>query len=475
MIARFLLLTLAVCLGCQTSAPTEKRPPNIVLIFTDDQGYQDVGVFGSPNIETPHLDQMAAEGARFTQFYAAQPVCSASRAALLTGCYPNRIGIHGALFPKAKTGLNLQETTIAEMLKPLGYATAIFGKWHLGDHPDLLPTKHGFDEYFGIPFSNDMWPYHENQDHFNFDPLILYDGDSVKQHLDDQSMLTTWITERAVDFIERKKEQPFFLYVPHPMPHIPLYVSDKFKGKSERGLYGDVISEIDWSVGQILASLKENGLDDNTLVIFTSDNGPWLQFGTHSGSALPLREGKGTCWEGGIREACIMRWPGMIPAQQQIDQAAMTIDVLPTIASLTGAALPNVQLDGHNIWPMMQGNQMEPRPEGFGFYYHHNELHAVLSGDGRWKLYLPHRYRTLNGGPGGSGGTSVPYDYINLEASELYDLQKDISEENNIIAEHPEIVDSLSQLAAAWRSRLGDKLQDVKGAENRKPARVSWE
>lgn len=472
---RYLLLLIALGFGCASPKPETQRPPNIVIIFTDDQGYEDVGVFGSPDIETPHLDQMAAEGAQFTQFYAAQPVCSASRAALLTGCYPNRIGIHGALFPKAKTGLNHAETTIAEMLKPLGYATAIFGKWHLGDHPDLMPQNHGFDEYFGIPFSNDMWPLHPNQANFNFAPLPLYEGDSVVDYLEDQSQLTTQLTEHAVDFIERKKDEPFFLYVPHPMPHVPLFVSDKFKGKSARGLYGDVISEIDWSVGEILAALKRNGLDENTLVIFTSDNGPWLNFGEHSGSALPLREGKGTAWEGGVREACIMRWPGQISPKQVIKSPAMTTDLLPTIASLTGAALPNATIDGHDIAALMKGQQQAPRPEGFAYYYHRNELHAIMSGDGRWKLYFPHRYRTLNGGQGGKAGLPVDYEYNDLSEMELYDLQNDLSETTNVVAQHPEVIKELSQLAESYRSRLGDALNKREGSENRAAAVVSWQ
>ncbi|MEL7531770.1 MAG: sulfatase [Bacteroidota bacterium] len=470
---RYLLL-LALLWSCAEVEPEAQRPPNIVIIFTDDQGYQDVGVFGSPDIATPNLDRMAAEGTRFTQFYASQPVCSASRASLLTGCYSNRIGIHGALFPKAKTGLNPAETTIAEMLKPLGYATAIFGKWHLGDHPDLMPNQQGFDEYFGIPYSNDMWPLHPNQANFNFDPLPLYENDSVVQYLEDQSQLTSWLTAHAVDFIDRKKEEPFFLYVPNPMPHVPLFVSDKFKGKSPRGLYGDVISEIDWSVGEILAALKRNGLEDNTLVIFTSDNGPWLNYGEHSGLALPLREGKGTCWEGGVREACIVKWTGQVPAGKVVSQPAMTTDLLPTIAAFTGAALPNAKIDGHDISPLMLGQTQPPRAEGFAYYYHRNELHAVMSGDGRWKLYFPHRYRTLNGKAGGKDGLPVPYEYNDLGEMELYDLQNDISETQNIIAQHPEVVAALSQLAEAYRSRLGDALLEREGTENRAPASVSW-
>jgi arylsulfatase A-like enzyme len=469
---------LLICLSffsCQTGEDT--GPPNIVIIFTDDQGYQDVGCFGSPDIQTPRLDKMAAEGVRFTQFYAAQPVCSASRAALLTGCYPDRLNIYGAFFPRAKSGLHPSETTIAEMLKPLGYATAIFGKWHLGDHPSLLPSQQGFDEYFGIPFSNDMWPHHPHNERHNFDPLPLFEGDSVIEYLDDQTELTTRITEYAVDFIQRKKDQPFLLYVPHPQPHVPLFVSSKYAGTApERGLYGDVIQEIDWSVGQILDALQANGLDDNTLVIFTSDNGPWLSYGNHSGSALPLREGKGTTWEGGVREPFIARWPGKIPAGRTVDYPAMSIDLFPTIGALTGATLPVVKIDGKNIWPLLSGKgEATPRPEGFGFYYHRNHLHGVMSEDGRWKLYLPHSYRSMNGRPGGQDGAEEPYEQLKVEEMELYDLQADISESTNVIADHPAVVEELLLLAENFRATLGDELTERKGSEQRPAAKVNWQ
>ena len=248
------LLIVLLCSGCASESP----PPNVVIIFTDDQGYHDVGSFGA-DIPTPYLDQMAREGIRLTNFYVAQPVCSASRAALLTGCYSNRVGINGALMPNAPIGLNPEETTIAELLKKAGYATAAYGKWHLGDHPSFMPNQQGFDEYFGIPYSGDMWPHHPWQDSiFNFPPLPLYENGEVIDTLEDQSLLTTWITERSVGFIQKNKEQPFFLYVAHPQPHVPLFVSDKFKGKSGKGLYADVIMELDWSVGQILRALQEN-------------------------------------------------------------------------------------------------------------------------------------------------------------------------------------------------------------------------
>ena len=476
---RVLLPLIFILIACNPPAQQQSppsAPPNIVIIFTDDQGYQDLGLYGAQGYSTPNIDQMAREGIYFTQFYAAQGVCSASRAALLTGCYPNRLGISGALFPKAKTGLHLDEMTIAEVLKPLGYQTAIFGKWHLGDHPDLLPTQQGFDEYFGIPFSNDMWPLHPANDQFQFDPLPLMEGDSAIDFLEDQSMITSWYTEKAVSFIERNKDKPFFLYVPHSMPHVPLYVSDKFKGKTEQGLYGDVISEIDWSTGQILDALKQNGLDDNTLVIYTSDNGPWLSYGNHSGIALPLREGKGTALEGGVRVPCVMRWPGKIPSGQKSDLPAMTIDLLPTIAKLTGASLPPSKIDGKDISAILMGEAGAQSPqEAYYFYYRQNELHGILSGDGQWKLYFPHSYRSLNGREGGRDGTPAPYEQLEITQIELYNLNEDISETTDVTAQHPEVVQRLLTYAEKARTELGDRLTDREGAEVRPAAQVEWE
>ncbi len=459
------LLAVVCCSDPQTKA-VEDLPPNVVIIFTDDQGYQDVGCFGSPDIKTPHLDQMAEEGVKLTNFYAAQAVCSASRAALLTGCYPNRLGIHGALMPNHPNGLNPSETTMAEMLKANGYHTAIYGKWHLGDAPQFMPNNQGFDDYFGIPYSNDMWPFHPQQGTiFNFSHLPLYENQNIIDTLDDQSMLTTQITERSVKFIERNKDHPFFLYVAHPQPHVPLFVSEKFKGKSERGLYGDVIMEIDWSVGQILKALKDNGIDQQTLVIFTSDNGPWLSYGEHSGSALPLREGKGTALEGGQREPCIMRYPGKIPANETIEVPMMAIDLLPTIAGLTNAKLPENKIDGKDVWPIITGQSSKSPHEAYFFYYHVNELHGVRYRN--WKLYFPHTYRTLNGREGGKGGLPVDYEHNTMEEIELYNLETDISETINVAAENPEIVKSIKELANNIRMELGDKLMDMPGTEVR--------
>jgi len=455
-------------------ASADERPPNVIIIFTDDQGYADVGTYGAEGYETPHLDRMAAEGRRFTQWYAAQPVCSASRTALLTGCYPNRVGIHGALGPGSRTGINPEETTLAEIFRQEGYATAAFGKWHLGDHPRFLPPNHGFDEYFGIPYSNDMWPQHPRRPD-RFPPLPLIEGAETIRTADehDQKMMTTWLTARAVDFINRNRERPFFLYVPHPQPHVPLYASDRFTGTTERGLYGDVIREIDWSVGEILNAVSTNGLDENTLVLFTSDNGPWLSYGEHAGSADPLREGKGTVWEGGVREPCIMRWPGRIPAGTVCDTPAMNIDMLPTLANLIGAELPERKIDGKDIWPILSGEKGAENPhDAYWFYYKRNELQAVVS-DG-WKLVLPHRYRTLAGREGGEDGLPVPYDHRTTDV-ELYHLADDETESTDLADERPEKVEALMKHAEAARSELGDRLTDRTGSGVREPGRLTDE
>ncbi len=469
---RILLLILVVCISCTTKEPINSAKPNVIIIFTDDQGYQDVGCFGATDIKTPHLDQMAKDGIRLTDFYAAQAVCSASRAGLLTGCYPNRIGVHGAFMPSSKQGLNLSETTIAEMLKEIDYKTGIFGKWHLGDHPEFMPNKQGFDEYFGIPYSNDMWPFHPQQGPiFDFDPLPLFENEAIIDTLTNQSSLTTQITERSVDFIKRNKANPFFLYVAHPQPHVPLAVSDKFKGKSERGLYGDVIMEIDWSVGQIIAALKEHNIDENTLVIFTSDNGPWLNYGDHAGCAYPLREGKGTALEGGQREPCIIKFPKKIESGRVIDVPMMAIDIMPTIAKITGAKLPEKTIDGRNVWDIWTGDSDTSPHEAYYFYYHVNELHGIRYG--KWKLYYPHKYRSLNGRDGGKDGLPVDYDYNTIETIELYDLSTDISETVNVASENPDIVAKIKTLGNNIRVELGDALTGKVGNSKRPIGKIN--
>ncbi len=413
------------------------------------------------------------EGTKFTDFQVSSAVCSASRVALLTGCYHRRVGISGALGPTANHGIHADEVTLAEICKQKDYATACFGKWHLGHHPKFLPLQNGFDEYFGLPYSNDMWPFHPNFVNLpadspkrknNYPPLPLIEGNEVIDANvtgEDQTMLTTQYTEHAVDFIERNKDHPFFFYVPHSMVHVPLYVSEKFKGKSPRGLFGDVVMEIDWSVGEILGAIKKHDLDEHTLVIFTSDNGPWLSYGDHAGSAGPLREGKGTMFEGGCREPTIMRWPGRIPAGAVCDELASTIDILPTVAGLIGAELPAHRIDGKDIRSLMFGEEGASSPhEVFYSYYGGGELQAVR--DRQWKLHFPHQYRTLAGRKGGTGGMPVAYSQAGI-GLELFDLKNDVGETTNVANEHPEIVARLKGYAEEARADLGDKLTQRSG------------
>ncbi|MEO1012060.1 MAG: sulfatase [Bacteroidota bacterium] len=475
---RILIPLLSVCLfSCQEAKKTTEKeekttPPNIVLVLTDDLGYHDIGAFGAKDIATPHLDKMAAEGLQLTNYYAAQAVCSASRAGILTGCYPNRIGIHGALGPDNDHGIHDAETTLAEMLKRVGYNTAIYGKWHLGHHPQFLPTRHGFDEWFGIPYSNDMWPMHPWQGTvFNFPPLPLFKNETVIDTLIDQSQLTTQITEHSVDFINRNAQNPFFLYVAHPQPHVPLYVSDKFKGKSDRGLYGDVIMEIDWSIGQIMAALRKNGLEENTMVIFTSDNGPWLSYGNHAGNAYPLREGKGTAWEGGQREPFLIKYPKELDAGQKLDTPLMAIDILPTIAEVTDGQLPERTIDGKSAWSLLNGKAKESPQEAYFFYYRVNELFGVRYG--KWKLYFPHRYRSMDGQKPGKDGLPGDYRMVDLEEIELYDLENDVEENANVADQYPEVVKKIKELANTMRTRLGDSLLELEGSETREHGKVN--
>ncbi len=431
-------------------SPPASRLPNIVIIYTDDQGYADVGVFGARGFTTPNLDRLAREGRRFTNFYVAQPVCSASRAALLTGCYPNRVGILGALGPKDTHGISDSEVTLAQLVKSRGYATAIFGKWHLGHHPQFLPTRHGFDEYFGLPYSNDMWPFHPESPK-GYPPLPLIEGEKTIEQNPSMNGLTTRYTQQAVSFIERNRARPFLLYLAHSMPHVPLGVSSKFRGKSKQGMYGDVIMEIDWSVGRILETLHRHGLDRNTFIMFASDNGPWLSYGDHAGSAGPLREGKGTTWEGGLRVPCIMRWPGRIPTNSVCDEPAMTIDVFPTIARRIEARLPDHAIDGLDIWPLVGGETGARSPHEALFFYWNRELEAIRSG--RWKMHFPHPYRTLGEQAGGSGGLPVKYQNSRTELA-LYDLESDIGERGNLASRHPEVVERLSRLGREFNEEL---------------------
>jgi len=454
--------------GCRDTGGSRDEKPNFVIVFTDDQGYADVGCFGAEGYETPNLDRMAAEGVRFTDFHASTAVCSASRASLLTGCYAERVSIRGALWSGSRVGINPQETLIPEILKARGYATAVFGKWHLGHYPEFLPTRHGFDEFFGLPYSSDMWPKHPTNPGA-YTPLPLIEGEKTIAYLEDQSLLATWYTDRAVDFIRRNSRQPFFLYLAHSLPHVPLYVSDRFKGKSKRGLYGDVIMEIDWSVGRIMEELKRQGIDENTLIVFTSDNGPWLSYGTHAGSAKPLREGKGTMFEGGMREPCIMRWPGRMPAGKVCDELATTMDLLPTFTRLAGGKLPERKIDGHDIWPLMFAPGQAKSPWECYYCYFSGELRAVRTP--RWKLHFPHAYNTLGGRPGGSGGRPVPYQRAEIGYA-LFDMKSDKEETTDVKERYPEVVARLKNFGEKARRELGDRLTGREGAEVRPPGRV---
>ncbi len=466
---RYILITiyLIITMGCEKQSDL----PNIIIIFTDDQGYGDVGCYGAEGFVTPNIDSMAKEGILFTDFYVSQAVCSASRASLMTGSYAERVGVQGALSPWNVTGLDPDRVTIAKLLKRYGYTNAIFGKWHLGHKEKYLPLQNGFDEYAGLICSNDMWPvdYDGNpligEKRSYYPPMAFWRGNEPSEKIEslkDQGKLTTKITELAVDFISRNKNNPFFLYVPHPMPHQPIAVSEKFEGKSELGLYGDVIMEIDWSVGQILEALKINEIDENTLVIYTSDNGPWLNYGEWGGSAGPLREGKGTMWEGGARVPCIMRWPKTINSGRINNKIAATIDIYPTIADIVGHKEFKNKIDGVSLMPILEElPEAEPRNELY--YYYDKELIAVRKG--KWKLVFPHTYRSyenvepgkdLHPGPYGRGKAGL----------ELYDLANDIGERVDLAQTYPDVVMDLEILGEKARSILGDKLTDRIGVES---------
>ena len=466
-----------VALGTGVLHAMESGRPNIVVILTDDQGYGDLGRYGAQGFTTPNIDQMATEGVTFTDFYVSEAVCSASRASLLTGCYAERVSIRGALMPSSTIGLSPGEETIATVLKKRGYATGIFGKWHLGTYTEFLPLQHGFDEYFGLPYSNDMWPVDFDGQPIAdggksaYPPLPLMEGNEKVgevRTLADQCTLTTRYTERAVRFIERHKGHPFFLYMPHSMPHVPLGVSDRFRGKSRQGLYGDVLMEIDWSVGEILGALRKSGLDDSTLVIFASDNGPWMNFGNHAGSPGPLREGKGAMWEGGARVPCVMRWPGHVARDIECRRIASSIDLLPTIAAICDAPLPEKKIDGVNLFPLMQGDRAADPRDHF-FYYYDGELQAVRQG--KWKLHFPHSYRSYAGVAPGKDGHPGPYS-SGKTGLELYDLATDPGEKHDVAAAHADVVRKLEQLGDSARQDLGDTITHVKGRGVRPPGRA---
>ncbi len=459
-----LLFTMLAC------GVKEKTQTNFVIIYLDDVGYGDLTLTGATGYTTPNLDKMASEGVFFTHYYSPQAVCSASRAGLLTGCYPNRIGFSGALNHMAKIGINAEEETIGEVLKKKGYATAAYGKWHLGHHPQFLPLNNGFDEYFGIPYSNDMWPNHPTNKNY-YPPLPLIEGLETIATNPDQSQFTTEFTQRAVKFIEKNAGKPFFVYLAHPMAHVPLFVSDKFKGKSQQGLYGDVMMEIDWSVGQIFDALKSNGLEDNTLVIFTSDNGPWINYGNHAGSTGGLREGKGTTYEGGQRVPCLMYWKGVIAPGTVNNQLISGIDILPTVAAIAGAPLPEHKIDGLNLLPLLKRETTDSPRKSFYYYYRRNNLEAVQ--DGQWKLVFPHKGRSYEGFEPGIDGMPGKVNGQAEVAPGLYNLRRDPGERYNVMDYNPEIVARLEKLANEAREDLGDNLTKNPGKNRRQPGRIN--
>ena len=453
----------------------EGRAPNVVLILADDLGYADLGSFGAEKIRTPNLDRLAAEGRRFTSFYVSQAVCSASRASLMSGCYANRVGMQGALNHTSREGIHPDEWLMPEMLRKAGYATAAFGKWHLGTRPRFHPMENGFDEFAGIPYSNDNSKYHPSLA-AEMPPLPFYDGKEIAETDPDQSQFTQRFTDRALRFIEANRSRPFFLYLPQVMPHVPIFASAAWKGKSAAGLYGDVVEELDDSVGRILTALKQHGIEQDTLVIFFSDNGPFLSYGNHAGSAKPLREGKLTSYEGGVRVPCVMRWPGRIPAGTVCAEPVVEFDLLPTLAALCGGELSKAKIDGQNIAPLLEGRDGATSPHEALFFYSGDELQAVRAG--RWKLHFEHDYISTDGEVGRDGkpgrfgrlkpqsitqsgvsGIATRHGYVvKRQNKALYDLQADPGEETDVSAAHPEIVQQLEKHAQAMRGDLGDAL-----------------
>lgn len=473
-----IIAILAFHLPAISQSAASKAHPNIVIIFMDDMGYGDPQFANGIGYETPNMDKLAANGMRFTNFYAAQAVCTASRAGILTGCYPNRIGMHGAFGPFTKEALDPKEETIASTLKKVGYKTCMVGKWGLGSLPPFMPLNYGFDQYLGLPYSNDMWPIDNNDklitDTSNklhrYPPLPLYEGNKIIKNimtLADQGELTQTYTKYACKFIRENKNHPFFLYLAHTMVHIPIACSPAFKGKSKRGLFGDVMEEIDWSIGQVMQTLKDAGVDKNTLIVFTSDNGPWLNYGNHAGNTGGLREGKGTSFEGGQREPCAMSWPGHIPAGTVCNKIASTIDLMPTIAKICHASQPSRKIDGVDILPLLLDKPgAEPRTE-FVYYYKQNSLEAIRKGE--WKLVFPHNAKSYKVYPPGNDGARGLIADVKIPKA-LYNLVVDPGETLDVQAQHPDVVKQLETLADGYRHDLGDDLQKIKGTERRPPA-----
>lgn len=435
------------------SGAQKGKRPNVVIVFLDDSGYADFHPFGKPDYPTPNVQRLAAQGCRFTNFHVPQAVCSASRSALLSGCYPGRTKVFGAHGPRQR-GLDPSFATMGQVMKGGGYKTAVFGKWHIGDQPDTRPPARGFDESCGLMYSNDMWEFHpERPENYSKFPLQFWENGKIKIERvtkEHQPMLTTWYTEHAVDFIARHKKDPFLLYVPHSMPHVPLFVSDKFRGKSGKGLYADVMMEIDWSVGEIMKSLKSAGVEENTLVIMTSDNGPWTSYGHHAGKT-PFREAKGTGFDGGTRSACIMRYPGVIKAGSESKRMFCSVDLLPTLARLAGAPLPKNPVDGRDVWDLILDKPGAKNPHEYYPFSTGRNFEGVISGDGRWKLHLPHGYRQV--AEAGRDGMAGKYRQMKIELS-LFDMEADPFETTNVIGKFPEVAERMKGYAERHRKEF---------------------
>ncbi len=449
----------------------DREHVNIVLFYLDDSGLADFSFNGAVGYTTPNVDYIAANGLRFTNYYAAQPISGASRSALVTGCYSNRVGLTGAPMTGSAFGLADEEETIGEILQANGYSTALIGKWHIGDAERFLPPHHGFDEWFGLPYSNDMWPNHPTM---RFPRLPLYDGLEVQEYIDtygDMDQLTTRYTERAVDYITRnaKANKPFFLYFAHAMPHVPLGVSDKFRGKSGAGLFGDVMMELDWSIGTVRQTLEDLSIADNTLIIITSDNGPWSNYGNHAGSSGGLREGKSTTFNGGLRVPCIFYMPGHI-REGICNDLISNIDFLPTLASLTGAMQPKLKIDGVDFIPYLTGETKEAPRKYLCFYFRRNSLEAVT--DGQYKMVFPHTYQSYEVYAPGMDGKPGQLGMLEVTETELYDLRQDPGERRNVIGLYPEKEAELLKVADDIRADLGDDLTGAEGSGRRAPGSI---
>ena len=436
------------------SLPADAASPNFVVIFCDDLGYGDLGCYGSEKNRTPAIDELAEQGMRFTDFYSSSPVCTPSRSSLMTSCYARRVGLHEdatghwVLIPRSRRGLAAKEQTMPELLGAAGYATCCIGKWHLGDQPPHLPTAHGFDEYYGIPYSNDM------QNRRRGDPpLPLVRDEKVFEAPADQATLTQRYTAEAIRFIEEHKAGPFLLYLPHTFPHLPLHASKDFLGRSKNGRYGDAVEEIDWSTGEILKCLDRLGLAENTVVVFTSDNG---SNGRNGGSNAPLSGAKGSTMEGGMRVPMIVRWPGKTPAASVCSELTTTMDLLPTFCQLAGAESPRLPIDGHDISSLMLGKEGAKSPYEAFYYYRRRQLQAIRWGDWKWHLPLERIYPRWN----------------NLDTAErprpgkLVHLKQDLREQTDVSQKHPDIMKKMQALAAAARADLGDEDQSGSGQRN---------